>query len=157
MSFAPDTLQEIAKPKVEMGNVVKELLKPTDIEHTEITGGHWNDEQGTYTIVEPDHEGVTTVYRLEKHPMLRGVQLIRTEHLKDGKNVVLDEASGQWKEATIVDKGKQRIESLMTTGYVVREKTGGQQTLSDGRVVNVDGMRDKLHVIKQNRPIVQGV
>lgn len=42
----------------------------------------------------------------------------------------------------------------MTTGYVVQEKYGGQQTGPDGKVIMVDGIRHKLHLVRHNRPIV---
>lgn len=44
-------LAEMAQPpKGEIGIGVKEILKPTDVQHVEITGGQWDEAKRTYTI-----------------------------------------------------------------------------------------------------------
>lgn len=151
-------LAEMAQPpKAELGKAVKEVLRPTDVVHTEITGGRWDEVKRTYTIKEPDDSGVVTTYKIVNHPFLRGTGLIETQYMKDGKEVVPDEVIGQWRAAGVPDKLKRKIETWMTTGYVVQEKYGGQQTVPDGKVIMVDGIRHKLHLVRHNRPIVANV
>lgn len=151
-----DALSELAQPQTKeyMGKVVREVLNSTEVTHTEITGGSWQEENGTYTVQESEHPNVTTTYKLIKNPLLRGTRIILTEHVKDGKSVVYDEAAGQWREAGLADKAKQRIESLKTTGYMVQEKIGGEKIGPDGRKIMMTEMRHKLHIVKQNKPIV---
>jgi hypothetical protein len=123
--------------------LVKESTMGNGVKKTEVSGGVWDATTKTYSIQDPIHTEISTVYTLVPSPQLKNTDLVSTASYRDGKRVVFDKSVGQWRNLNPIDEAKSIRSGIKSAGFIVSSE--------DNKIADkttVDAAKAKLIIVK---------